>query len=67
MTSSDLNITLDWVLMSVSSALWILFVILSVISVSGSLFVAVKYVTKLVQHAFFFKSYLQCITLNKAA
>ena len=54
MTSSNLNITLDWVLMSVSSALWLFFVILSVISVSGSLFVAVKYVTKLVQHAFFF-------------
>ena len=54
MTSSNLNITLDWVLMSVSSALWLFFVILSVISVSGSLFVAVKYVTKLVQRAFFF-------------
>ena len=54
MTSSNLNITLDWVLMSVSSALWLFFVILSVISVSGSLFVAVKYVTKFVQHAFLF-------------
>ena len=54
MTSSNLNITLDWVLMSVSSALWIFFVILSVISVSGSLFVAVKYATNLIQHAFFF-------------